>query len=954
MDEPVFSISNKQFLVYALNKKGIADLQNNQIIDDKEILSFCLSPLGNEIITISKNKIKKYSLGETIEEVLNKKINFKSDVKKIISDQFGNKYFILFENGKLFILDKSLRTSEVNSNEKIIDVSWSDNLESVFILTKSSIKRYRNEAFFETKPLSKTASLISSINQFYRIAIGFQDGSFSIFSQNLKNEIINIKVSNSPVNSIVNHPEDPHLFVGNLLGELYSFNLLSNKLTFINKIHEREIGLRSVNSSFKNIKKEYLVSYGNDSKIKIWDIKNYEPDFKKFVDDKLEIVKNQFYKIKLNENEAEFTKRTSSDRSSKYFRVVRQNMIDSIAKTKYDENYLIEEEGDSIQLTIYPFKSISLLKSDGIFSDFLKLTNVNFEINQLNFFEIKNFNLYDQSSGKNLLFNPGLDKEIELANIEKEKRNVRIAQKISRQELSLKNELTKLVSDMQLKGEINKVDLSVNSKLVKEKDSTGTEELNLKIAFLSKGVRAEAAASTSDYAPGKYNLFDSPSAKTLVQFFLRSTKDKLYQYLVNGNRVTFKITGSTDKSRVNSALPYDNEYGPFKNVPYYSQGLLEGMNLDRYTGIKSNSELGFLRTVAVKDFIINNTDLFDLTKNKFILYSEESEKLGPEYRKVSIEMTIHSIDKLMSLEKTKNEILSDVDVNIPKTNTVLNAFALIIGNEDYASYQSGLSIGQNVPFANRDAISFKNYLMQMYNIPEKQILILVDGSLASMREKILQFKSLMDMNNDSGDNNQFIFYYSGHGMPSETTGDPFIMPVDVSAYTVDEAISLNKLLIDFSRYDKQKTTVIVDACFSGISRSPEPLIKVRGVGSKKLEKRSKNKSSNKSYFNYYKPVSYRDINYINPNIGKNMMLISSSSGDETSLTWDDKQHGLFTYFLLKSLQKSGGNISNEKLFYEVKKEVRIKSIFDFGGRKQTPEVLYGEQFKKDNQFLKND
>ena len=89
--------------------------------------------------------------------------------------------------------------------------------------------------------LTLSPSLISSINQFYRIVIGFQDGSFSIFSQNLKSEIINIKVSNSPVNSIVNHPEDPHLFVGNLLGELYSFNLLSNKLTFINKIHERDL-----------------------------------------------------------------------------------------------------------------------------------------------------------------------------------------------------------------------------------------------------------------------------------------------------------------------------------------------------------------------------------------------------------------------------------------------------------------------------------------------------------------------------------------------------------------------------------------------------------------------------------------------------------------------------------------------------------------------------------------
>ena len=375
------------------------------------------------------------------------------------------------------------------------------------------------------------------------------------------------------------------------------------------------------------------------------------------------------------------------------------------------------------------------------------------------------------------------------------------------------------------------------------------------------------------------------------------------------------------------------------------------MNLNKDTGVKSNSQLGFLRTVAVKDFIKNNTDLFDLTKNRYILYSEESDKLGAEYRKVKIEMTIHNIDKLLSLEKAENEVLSDVDINIPESNNKVNGYALIIGNEDYASYQSGLSIGQNVPFANRDAITFKNYLQKMYNIPEKHILTLIDGTLAGMREKILQFKSLMDMNNDSEENSQFIFYYSGHGMPSESSGDPFIMPVDVSAYTVDQAISLNGLLNDFNKYEKQKTTVIIDACFSGVSRSPEPLIKVRGVGSKKLKKRSKNKSSNKSYFINYKPVFFSNIN---PNIGKNMMLISSSSGEETSLTWDDKQHGLFTYYLLKFLQKSKGDISNEDLFSKVKKEVRFEAVMGFGGKKQTPEILYGNNFNRNELFLKNE
>ena len=950
-EDPIISVSNKKYSFYALNKSGIKDLTNNLILKDKNISSFCLSPLGNEIITVSGKKIKKYSLGQRVNEILNQRFKYDVGVKKIISDKYGDNYFALLNNGIVVIINKFLQSEEIKLDENIIDLSWSDNLESVFLLSKSSIKRFKDGEILNSKTLNKTARSIFPLKELYNIFVGFQDGSFSIISQDLKKELKNIKVSNKAITSIINHPEDPHIFIGNTSGDLYTYNLLSNNLKFIRKIHEGNISLRSIKSKLGKIQNEYLVSNGLDPYIKTWNIKKFEPDYKQYVDKKLEILKNKFFKIKINESENQFTKRTSIERSSKFFNINRQNTIDSIANTKVKDNHLIEEFGDSIRLTIEPFKSISILNSDDLFPDFLKLTNVNYTINNLNSFDIRNFNFLDQSSGQNISFNPRLNKEIELSRKAEENRNIKIAQAVSKQELSLKQELTSLVADLQVKGKINTVDLSVDSKLVKEKDSTGADELNLKISFLSRGVKVEAGANTSDYGPGKYNLFDSPSAKTLVQFFLRSAKEKLYQYLDNGNRVTFRITGSTDRSKVSSIIAYDNEYGAFKNTPYFYQGSLEGMNLNKDTGVKSNSQLGFLRTVAVKDFIKNNTDLFDLTKNRYILYSEESDKLGAEYRKVKIEMTIHNIDKLLSLEKAENEVLSDVDINIPESNNKVNGYALIIGNEDYASYQSGLSIGQNVPFANRDAITFKNYLQKMYNIPEKHILTLIDGTLAGMREKILQFKSLMDMNNDSEENSQFIFYYSGHGMPSESSGDPFIMPVDVSAYTVDQAISLNGLLNDFNKYEKQKTTVIIDACFSGVSRSPEPLIKVRGVGSKKLKKRSKNKSSNKSYFTNYKPVFFSNIN---PNIGKNMMLISSSSGEETSLTWDDKQHGLFTYYLLKFLQKSKGDISNEDLFSKVKKEVRFEAVMGFGGKKQTPEILYGNNFNRNELFLKNE
>ena len=85
-----------------------------------------------------------------------------------------------------------------------------------------------------------------------------------------------------------------------------------------------------------------------------------------------------------------------------------------------------------------------------------------------------------------------------------------------------------------------------------------------------------------------------------------------------------------------------------------------------------------------------------------------------------------------------------------------------------------------------------------------------------------------------------------------------------------------------------------------------------------------------------------------------MLLISSSSGEETSLTYDDKQHGLFTYFFLKFLKNTKGEISIKDLFYKLKKEVSIQSIMKFNKR-QTPEVLYGDKIDFENDlFLNND
>ena len=65
--------------------------------------------------------------------------------------------------------------------------------------------------------------------------------------------------------------------------------------------------------------------------------------------------------------------------------------------------------------------------------------------------------------------------------------------------------------------------------------------------------------------------------------------------------------------------------------------------------------------------------------------------------------------------------------------------------------------------------------------------------------------------------------------------------------------------------------------------------------------------------------------------------MAASQGDETAYTYNEKGHGLFTYFLLKKLQESKGNISLYDLSQFIVSNVRQVSIIK-NKRNQTPGV----------------
>ena len=949
--DDIQNITSKEYSIYIQKKDGIFNIMNQSIFDSKKIKSLCVSPLGNEVLIIEEKRIGLFKIGKELEELNEVKYDIDLSIQKIIVDTYGTEYFVLFSNGNLFkISSDELKLEKISELNSIIDVAWSKNLNAIYAITSDKIMIVENEKVTSSISLKEVPNSLSILDNTYEIAVGFQSGNISLLSQNLKQLKLKTKISENKITSITPHLEDPHLFIGDDLGYIYSLNTISKKIGKSKTEHKNQISLSSIFSKNGSKINEYILSHSKGQSIKIWNALKFEPNYKELVQKILENFKTDFFKLKSNELDKDFITRTNPEISSRIFELEKQKIIDSIALKISDGKSSIKVIGDNVIFEVDPFEKVSINNTKGLIDSYLKMSEIHFGINNLNSFYVKDFKIKNQIDNSLIVYNPILDEKIkdslakaELVEKEKERKAIELAQQVSKQEQKLKNNLTSLVQNLKEDGKINQVDLSVNSRLVKERDSTGEEELNLKIAFISKGVTAAVGGKTSDYPPGEYNLLSSPSAKTLVEFFMNSTEENLSEYLKAGTRITFRITGSTDKSRIAGSIPYDGEYGEFKNFPFYFQGSLNGMNLNQNKGISANSQLGFLRTYSVRDFIENFTDLFDGTKNKFIHYSEESDKTGAEYRKIQIEITIHSIDKLMGLKKGNEISLSEVDIDIPISKRKVNGYALIIGNEDYASYQSDLDVSQNVPFAAQDAESFKNYLNVMYGMPKENIILLINATYGEMSQSIAKFKKLMEFD---GEKNNFIFYYSGHGMPDENTNDPYIMPVDISGYTVNQAISLNKLLSDFSNANYNSCSLFIDACFSGVSRSPEPLIRVKGVGKWKIKK---TKSSTRSFYNFDLITdSDNDLSdFVNPNIGKKMVLFSSSSGEETSLTDEKNQHGLFTFHLLKKLKESKGEITTDGLFKYVKNKVGVESIMKFN-KQQTPEVLYGEEVNKDS------
>lgn len=228
----------------------------------------------------------------------------------------------------------------------------------------------------------------------------------------------------------------------------------------------------------------------------------------------------------------------------------------------------------------------------------------------------------------------------------------------------------------------------------------------------------------------------------------------------------------------------------------------------------------------------------------------------------------------------------DVDVNIPETDMSRpDAIAVIIGNRNYQHKDIPV-----VKYAHRDARVIKSYLVKTLGFDERNIITASDITKA-------RFEAIFGIRDNPngrladyikpGQSEVFI-YYSGHGAPDPDNRKGYFVPIDCDP----DKISLNGYSLDvfyenLEQLKAETITVVLEACFSGGTSPGEMIIQSASPALIRVENSEPE--------------------------GRRTTVVASSQSDQISSWYNDKHHGLFTYFFLKALGGQGDLDGNGRI-----------------------------------------
>lgn len=356
---------------------------------------------------------------------------------------------------------------------------------------------------------------------------------------------------------------------------------------------------------------------------------------------------------------------------------------------------------------------------------------------------------------------------------------------------------------------------------------------------------------------------------------------------------------------------YDADYGAYPVSIEGANTIYAKIPLEEAMQFKSNwSKVAMQPTYGIIDDNIAVTSCIFSLGNKSWKSTERAVNDNLDYLSYDVPTLNVDFDGKTSVAQNtspKKAVDNTIDKNIPQTASLQsNTFVIAIGNENY-------NLVPKVAFANNDMNIFAQYCQKTLGIPMQNIRKYKDATFGSMLSALNDIKEIADAYN--GDMN-VIFYYAGHGIPNEKDQTAYLLPTDADGKSTEVCFPLARLYKELGELNAKSVIVFMDACFSGAQRGNGMLASARGVAIKAKEQ---------------KPM------------GK-LVVLTAASGEETAYPYNEKGHGLFTYFLLKKLNETKGECSLGELSDYITTNVKRQSIV-INRKPQTPAIIFSDSVK---------
>jgi len=286
--------------------------------------------------------------------------------------------------------------------------------------------------------------------------------------------------------------------------------------------------------------------------------------------------------------------------------------------------------------------------------------------------------------------------------------------------------------------------------------------------------------------------------------------------------------------------------------------------------------------------------------------------LGKIYEKIEV---VKIEGKQTEMKPVVIPTFGDELLTLPAVQPVVSqdAVGVIIGIKNYKHKDV-----PEVEYALKDASLVKEYFINVLGIPKENIIYIENPTQSDF---IRVFGTRDDYKGElynyiKPNKSEVFIYYTGHGAPDVETKTAYFVPSDCHPnYVKLNGYSLDLFYENLSKLPAKSVNVIIDACFSGGSEKGMLIAKASPL--------------------MVVPIADKFVENIN--------IFTSSSGDEISSWYPEKNHSLFTYFFLRALQGEADKNKDKSLnFAEIEDYVKENVSFlarKMYGRKQTPKFI---------------